>query len=116
MPLSSTPTTTLTGITIESQPVAFISKGNLAPLAVGLLLGLLAIVAVVLCGLCYLYFRRRRSPNDLDEHNASPYTVPPLAQTNPWDRKRPPQTSPQPGVPILTSPLGLAELGPPPSY
>ena len=76
---------------------------------------------MVFGGLCYLYRRRRGLSTVFDGHSTFPYTVPPMAQTNqqpslPWNRKRPPQTTLQPGVPVPMSRFGLSELGPPPSY
>ena len=52
------------------------------PLTVGLTLGLLALGAVVLGGVGYIYRRRGRRPIDPDTHSVSPYTVPPIRRTD----------------------------------
>ena len=72
-----------TALTTESQPVpvTVISKPNTVPLAIGLALGLLALVTFVLGGVCYLYHRRRRrtfTGPGLEVYPASPYAVPPM--------------------------------------
>jgi len=120
MLLPSTSTTSFTALETESQPATSISKANLVPLAVGLTVGLVAVVIVVLCGACYLYRRRRTrgtpiDPN-LNAYQASPYTLSPITPfdqqlTQSQDRKRRP-----PDVPMVTRLFAFSELGPPPSY
>jgi len=112
-------------MTTESQPATSTSKTDLVPLAVGLTVGLVAVLVVVLCGACYLYRRRRTSGTpidpDLNAYHASPYMLSPITTSDQQlsrsqDRKRRPQTTRQSDVPMGTRPFAFPELGPPPSY
>lgn len=94
------------------------------PLAVGLTLGLLALVIAVLGSVFYLYRRRGWAQILLDAYPVSPYTAPrrPTDQQSilPHLGKRPPQPSRLSGTPMVTRDTDLSSsvrrLGPPPSY
>ena len=101
------------------------SKSNTVPLAVGLTLGLFAIVTAILGGIWYLNRRGQKRSTDLDAHLPSPYAVPPVTQANQQsdlsrEHKRHPQPTRQPGAPMVTGDtiisFGVTEFGPPPSY
>jgi len=125
MLLPSTSATSFTSLATESQPATSISKANLVPLAVGLTVGLVAVVVVVLCGACYLCRRRRTrgtpiNPN-LNAYPASPYTPSPIPTfdqqlSRSQDRKGHPQITRRSDVPMVTRPFAFSDLGPPPSY
>ena len=92
------------------------------PLAVGLTLGLLALVVGVLV---YLYRRRGRTLIHLDALLVSPYTIPSMRQVGqqsslPQDGKRPPRPNRPSSAPMATGDPDVASsgtgLGPPPSY
>ena len=98
---------------------------NRSLLAVGLTLGLLALVVTVLGSVYYLYQRKRRTLIELDGHSVSPFTNPPMRQAGhqssvPQDGKRPPPPAPPSNVPTATGDPAVAlsgsGLGPPPSY
>ena len=103
------------------------SQPNRIPLAVGLTLGLLALVVGVLGSIRYLYHRKEKIPVQLDAPSAFPFTAPP-AQTRkadrqsslPQDHRGPPEPARSVGTPISTSDLIMSsnggELEPPPSY
>ena len=95
------------------------------PLAVGLTLGLLALVIVVLGSLFYLYRRRGWTQIFLDTYPVSPYTAPPRRPADqqsilPHITKRPPQPARLSGTPMVARDTDLSSsvrrLGPPPSY
>ena len=133
------PSSTISGaLSTDVQAVASANQNqpNKVQLAVGLALGLLALVTVVLLGGYYLYRRRRRKAIDQDSHSVTPYTATPMrpgfSQANrhnepplgtqadqqlgfPQARKRLPQSTQSPGTPTTTGGSGM-ELGPPPSY
>ena len=92
------------------------------PLAVGLTLGLLALVVGVLV---YLYRRRGRTPIQLNVRFVSPYTNPSMGRVDeqssvPQYGKRPPHPARLPSAPMATGDLiawsSGSVLGPPPSY
>ena len=87
-------------------------------LAVGLTLGLLALIVLILGSVCYLRRRKRRTLIDVDGQYVSPYNIPPMRQpvqqsSFPQDRKLPPR-SVGPSSAELSSSGSM--LGPPPSY
>jgi len=125
------PTITASGASVsvfpnEAQAVDSTNKSNAVPLAVGLTLGLLALIALVFGCLSYLPGRRRRLFPDFSAQPASLRTEPPSMtqahQQSGWSRyrKRLPQPSRVSGVAIVPGDsamsFGEAELGPPPSY
>jgi hypothetical protein len=100
------------------------NNANKVPLAVGLTIGILALIIFVLGGSCYLR-RRRRMSIDLDAHPVSLHTAPPVTRADEQSggrqyRKRPPQPTRPPRIPMATGIptilFDVAELGPPPSY
>ena len=101
------------------------NQTNSVPLAVGLTLGLLALVVGVLCIVFYLYRRRGRTPIHPNVQPFSPNTVPPMRQADqrsslPRGGKRPSQPARPSDTPIaMGDPAmhsGTSVLGPPPSY
>ena len=106
------------------QPVAPAnqSQTNRVPLAVGLTLGLLALVVGVLGS---VFYQCRRRGGVLGAPPVSPFAVPPVRQDDlqsrlPQGGKRPPQPAPLTGGPVDTGNPPMyshgSELGPPPSY
>ena len=115
--------TVVTSLPTDAQTAS--NQTNRVPLAVGLTLGLLAIVTIVFGGIYHLYRRRRRAPIDLDSPSIpSPYAVPPMTQAGQQTGflqigKHRPQSTRSSGTPVTT--LGhstdlVTEPGPPPSY
>ena len=105
----------------DLRPVAPVNQSqmNRVPLAVGLTLGLLALVVGVLGTVCY---RRGRV---LGAPPVSPYAVPPVRRADlqsrlPQGGKRPSQLAPPTGAPVDTGSPPVhshgIEFGPPPSY
>lgn len=78
----SSPTTTSGTLPTQVQEVGSANQNqpNRVQLAVGLTLGLLALIAIVLGIVYYLCRRkrRRRTANDQDPHSISPYNVSPM--------------------------------------
>ena len=116
--LSSTMSYEESPATGQPVPPTNQNQTNRVPLAVGLTLGLLALIVLVLGSVCYLRRRKRRTLIDVDGQYVSPYNIPqmrqPVQQSSlPQDRKRPPQ-------PVGPSSAELSSsgstLGPPPSY
>ena len=98
-------------------PLTNQNQTNRVPLAVGLTLGLLALI-VLLGSVCYLRRRKRRTMIDVDGQYVSPYNITPMRQPGqqssfPQDRKLPPQPV-RPSSAELSSSGSM--LGPPPSY
>lgn len=98
---------------------------NKVPLAVGLTLGLLALIVSVLGRVCYRYHRRRRTPIHLDAQAVFPYTVSPMRQADHQSSSQ--QNSKGSSEPVrpFGAPMALDnpamslignEFGPPPSY
>src|SRR5258706_3675624 len=101
------------------------NRTNNVPLAVGLTLGLLALVIAVLGSVFYRYRRRGWAQILLDAYPVSPYTAPPRRQADqqsslPHLSKRPPQPARLSGTPMVTRDPDLSSslrrLEPPPSY
>ena len=110
---------------VSPVPLANQHQTNGVPLAVGLTLGLLALVVGVLCIVFYLYRRRGRTAIHLDVQPFFPNTVPPMRQTD--QQSSLPQVGKHPRQPVRPSdaPMathdpamhsGTSGLGPPPSY
>ena len=94
-------------------------------MAVGLTLGLLALIVTVLGSVYHLYHRKRRTLIELDGHSVSPFTNPLMRPTGqqsrlPQDVKRPPPPARPSSAPTATGDPAMASsgggLGPPPSY
>ena len=113
----------------EAQAVAFTNKPYTVPLAVGLTLGLLALIVLIFGCRFYLLRRRRKTFPVPDAQPVSQHPVPPVmtqpAQSHSrssWVRydKRLAQPSRSSGVVMVQGdrPMSVdeAELGPPPSY
>ena len=120
---STTSTTVFTPLPTDAQTAS--NQTNKVPLAVGLTLGLLAIVTIVFGGIYLLYRRGRRAPIDFGSPSIpSPYAVPPMTQAGQqtgWLQigKHRHQPTRSPDVPVVTpdhSTNLVTEPGPPPSY
>ena len=107
------------------QPVAPANQiqANRVPLAIGVTLGVLALVVSALSGVGYRYRRRGRTPVDLTASPLSPYTVPPMGQAglqSPNNSKYPPRLALPYGTPVdptdLSTSSHVSEFEPPPSY
>ena len=121
-------TSTISATVVTSLPTdaqAASNQTNRVPLAVGLTLGLLAIVTIVFGGIYHLYRRRRRAPIDLIPPTIpSPYGDPPMTQADqqtslPQIGKHRPQSTRSLGTPVTTSDGAtdvVIETGPPPIY
>jgi hypothetical protein len=113
-----------TALPTATQPVSSTNDANKVPLAVGLTIGILALIIFVLGGSYYLR-RRWRTSVDLDAHPFSLQILPPMTQAGEQSggrqyRKQLPQPTRPPRVPVATGSSTIfsdvAELGPPPSY
>ena len=121
--LSST-TSAPVSTTLPTDAQTASNQTNRVPLAVGLTLGLLAIVTIVFGGIYHLYRRRRKAPIDPDSPSIpSPYAVPPMTQAGHQlgvlqIGKHHPQSTRSSGAPVTTSGTmdSVTEPGPPPSY
>ena len=120
---STTSATVFTPLPTDAQTTS--NQTNRVPLAVGLTLGLLAIVTIVFGGIYHLYRRRRRTAIDLGSPSIpSPYAVPPMTQAGQQPGllqigKHRPQSTRSSGAPVATldhSTNLVTEPGPPPSY
>ena len=121
--LSSTISATVSTTLPDGQTAS--NQTNRVPLAVGLTLGLLAIVAIVFGGIYHLYRRRSRAPIDpISPTVPSPYGDPPMTQADQQTSllqigKHHRQSTRSSGAPVTTSGRtmdSVTEPGPPPSY
>lgn len=118
--LSSSSTTNFGLLPTDAPPVGPTNQNqtNRVPLAVGLTLGLIALVIAVLGSVFYLYRRRRWTQLHSDAYRLPPYTDQPLGL--PQVDKRPPSLARLPGTPMATGdpgmPSNVSGLGPPPGY
>ena len=122
--LSSTISATVS-TTLPTDGQAASNQTNRVPLAVGLTVGLLAIVTIVFGGVYHLYRRRSRAPIDLVPPTIpSPYGDPPMTQADQQTGllqigKHGRQSTRSSGAPVTTSGRtmdSVTESGPPPSY
>jgi len=125
--LSSFTTTNFGASPTDAQLVGATNQTQtkVVALAVGLTLGILALVIIVLGSIYYLYRRKGLKQMYLDAYRVPPYTASSMSQIGqqpylPQDGKRPPQPAQLPGTPMTIDDQDMSSdvggLGPPPSY